>query len=109
MKIRIYQIDLSLDTENVAFRPYAYMQEKYTSRIPEELYCLVYEGTVATKTLEDVYFIFNMAHPENYWARSLSMSDVVEVIGEQSSTFYLCDLYGFVKVNFDVSHVKQNG
>ena len=29
MRIRIYQIEMSLDEQNVAFRPYTEMQEKF--------------------------------------------------------------------------------
>ena len=108
MRIRIYQIEMSLDEQNVAFRPYTEMQEKYSGDIPAELYRMIYEGVVPTKEFSVVFYIFNMDHPENYRARSLSMSDVVEIIEEGYSTFYICDTFGFKEVPFDVSHVKQN-
>ena len=108
MKIRIYQIDIELDEKHVAFRSYAEIQNQYGGRIPAELYRKVYEGTVEAENLEDVFYIFNMDHPREFRARSLSMSDVVEVIENNCSTFHICDTFGFKEVPFDVSHVKQN-
>lgn len=107
MKLRIYQIEMSLDEHRVAFRSYAQMQEKYPSGIPANLYCMAYEGEVPAKDLADVYFIFNMAHPKGYRARSLSVSDVIEVIEKSGSTFYYCDSLGFRKVQFDTSLIKK--
>ncbi len=101
MKIRIYQIDISLDEKHIAFRSYADIQKAYADRMPAELYRKVYEGTVGAESLEDVFYIFNMDHPEGYRARSLSMSDVVEVIDENGSAFHLCDTFGFAEVYFD--------
>jgi len=40
----------------------------------------VYEGEINCSDLEEVYRMFNLNHPEGYHGRSLSVSDVVEVI-----------------------------
>ena len=103
MRIRIYQIEMSLDEQNVAFRPYTEMQEKYSGDIPAELYRMIYEGVVPTKEFSVVFYIFNMAHPQDYRGRSLSVSDVIEVVEESSSTFYYVDTIGFRGVSFDTS------
>ena len=103
MRIRIYQIEMSLDEQNVAFRPYTEMQEKYSGDIPAELYRMIYEGVVPTKEFSVVFYIFNMAHPQDYRGRSLSVSDVIEVVEESSSTFYYVDTIGFREVLFDTS------
>ena len=108
MKLRIYQIDLEMDEKRVAFRSYAEIQNQYGGRIPAELYRKAYEGTVDADNLEDVFYIFNMDHPGDYRARSLSMSDVVELIEHDNSTFHICDTFGFKEVLFDASHVKQD-
>lgn len=68
MKIRIYQIDLSLDEQHVAFRSHTEIQNRYGGRIPAELYCKAYEGTVEAENLKDVFYIFNMDHPADYRA-----------------------------------------
>ena len=108
MKIRIFQIDIELDEKHVAFRSYAEIQNQYGGRIPAELYRKAYEGMVEADNLEDVFYIFNMDHPGDYRARSLSMSDVVEIIEHDNSTFHICDTFGFKEVPFDASHVKQD-
>ena len=105
MKIRIYQIEMSLDEHNVAFRSYAEMQKKYPSGILESLYRMVYEAVVPTKELSVVFYILNMAHPQDYRARSLSVSDVIEVVEENHSTFYYCDTIGFREIPFDTSRL----
>ena len=107
MKIRIYQIDLSLDDQRVAFRSHAEIQSQYGGRIPAELYRKAYEGTVEAENLEDVFYIFNMAHPQDYRGRSLSVSDVIEVVEESSSTFYYVDTIGFREVSFDTSRLMK--
>ena len=45
--------------------------------------------------------MFNLDHPDGYRGRSLSVSDVVEVVGEEKSTFHFCDSIGFREVDFD--------
>lgn len=105
MKIRIYQIEMSLDEHNVAFRSYTEMQEKYPSGFPVGLYRMMYEGVVPTKELSVVFYIFNMAHPQDYRARSLSVSDVIEIVEASGSTFYYCDTIGFREVLFDTSRL----
>ena len=52
-------------------------------------------------TLEEVYQMFNLDHPDGYRGRSLSVSDVVEVVGEEKSPFHFCDSIGFREVDFD--------
>lgn len=108
MKLRIYQIDLDLDEQHVAFRSYSDILNQYEDRLPAELYRKVYEGTVDAVNLEDVFYIFNMDHPENYRARSLSMSDVVEVIDDHGSTFHICDTFGFQEADFDTSRIQED-
>ena len=103
MRIRIYQIEMSLDEQNVAFRPYTEMQEKYPGDIPANLYRMIYEGVVPTEDFSVVFYIFNMEHPQDYRGRSLSVSDVIEVVEESSSTFYYVDTIGFREVLFDTS------
>ena len=49
-----------------------------------------------------------MDHPEDYRARSLSMSDVVEIIEDNGSSFYICDTFGFKEVPFDTSQVLED-
>lgn len=101
MKIQIYQINMERDTNKVAFRDYSSLEElQGSSTIEPQIYDKVFEGEVDCETLEDVFQKFNLNHPEGYTGRSLSVSDVVEVINDASSAFYYCDSVGFKTVDF---------
>jgi len=99
MKLRIYQINLNRDDEDRAFTS---LEEIGKERVDRSLYDTVFEGTVEAGDLEDVFRIFNVEHPEGYKGRSLSVSDVVEVIESEgvAAGFYYCDSFGFAKVPF---------
>ena len=48
--------------------------------------------------LEEIYCKFNIAHPEGYHGRSLSVSDVVVIRREGLEKAYFCDTVGFEEV-----------
>ena len=102
MNIAIYQINPDRDENNVAFLNYE-SQERFqgSAALRSEIYDKVFEGEVECGTLEEVYQMFNLDHPDGYRGRSLSVSDVVEVVGEEKSTFHFCDSIGFREVDFD--------
>ena len=103
MNIRIYQVNMSRDVNNVGFASYENLEKwQGTSAIDSTIYDKVFEGEVECKSLEDVYVMFNRNHPTNYKARSLSKSDIVEVIEQDgSSKFHYCDSIGFKEVEFE--------
>lgn len=113
MRIRIYQIDFDHDELLLAFRPYETVISKCGGIVPAQYYQKVYEGNTLAQTLEDVFCIFNQAHPSDFRARSLSVSDVVEVLRRDgSSRFYYCDSFGFKPIAFEVKDIiggSQNG
>lgn len=87
MKIRIYQVNTDRDTKNIAFMRYESLPKfQGSNQINSSVYDKVFEGDVNCKTLEDVYQKFNQNHPKGYKARSLSVSDVVEVIAENGES-----------------------
>lgn len=103
MKIKIYQIDISRDDDAVCFLGLDRLEKfQGTNRINSSIYDCVYEGEVDCKTIEDVYTTFNFHHPEDYHARSLSVSDIVQVEagGVVTPGFYYCDMIGFKEVEF---------
>ena len=109
MKLRIYQIAPELDAKHLMFRDLQTIFTQSNGKIPEEIYEMVYEGEVEAQTLEDVYRIFNCAQPNDYHARSLSVSDVVEVINTPDTrAFYFCDSLGFKLVAFDKTAIHRN-
>lgn len=102
MNIAIYQIDPDRDENNVVFLNYENLERfQDPAALRSEIYDKVFEGEVECGTLEEVYQMFNLDHPDGYRGRSLSVSDVVEVVGEEKSTFHFCDSIGFREVDFD--------
>lgn len=104
MKIAIYQINSDRDSERIAFVGLNSMERRRGSKdICPEIYDKVYEAEVGCMSLEEVYEKFNIDKPDDYKARTLSVSDVVEVIESDSVEpgFYFCDSIGFEKIDFD--------
>ena len=81
MNIRIYQINMDRDTERKAFEGIENLERLFGgSAIDSSIYDKVFEGEVDCDSLEGIYQKFNLDHPESYRGRSLSVSDVVEII-----------------------------
>ena len=111
MKIRIYQINNERDDLNVAFLNLENLQHIQGSKeLESRIYDQVYEGKVDCKSLENVYEKFNIDFPSDFHSRSLSVSDVVEVIESDNvkKGFYFCDSVGFVPVKFDPAAGKKD-
>lgn len=113
MNIRIYQVNMSRDTNRIAFMNYEHLPKFQGSQeIDSAVYDKVFEGDVQCETIEDVYAMFNQNHPKGYKGRSLSVSDVVEVIESDSmkSGFYFCDSIGFKEISFapDMAQISEN-
>ena len=110
--IRIYQIDLDRDNDGVAFEPYGTLARYQGSPdVNPALYDKVYDGAVDVSDIEDIYRIFNVEMPEGYEGRSLSVSDVVEIVKSDSIKpgFYYCDSIGFKPVPFNSEYAKEPG
>ena len=96
MNIAIYQVNMDRDNDNVAFLNYENLERfQGSNMINSKIYDKVFEGEVDCGSLEEVYRMFNIDHPGGYRGRSLSVSDVVEVVSEGKSTFYFCNSIGF--------------
>ncbi len=64
MKIKIYQIDVDRDEDDVAFASLdETIMRQGESRINSEIYDKVFDGDVDCETLEDVYTKFNIDLP----------------------------------------------
>jgi len=89
MNIAIYQVNMDRDNDNVAFMNYEKLERfQGSAAINSAIYDKIFEGEVSCGNLEEVYQMFNIDHPNGYRGRSLSVSDVVEVVSEGKSTFY---------------------
>jgi hypothetical protein len=94
MKYKLLQIK---DTENCSylFSSFNFAQQKGFSIYDYEV---IYEGEIEDYsieyTLEKLFDIFNMYHPEDFRGHSMSVSDIVELNGE----YYYCEHIGFKKI-----------
>lgn len=102
MKITVYQIAAEEDNRYLIFQNLESVLAACGNRVPAERYAEVYQGELEIRTLEEVFYLFNMAHPEGYRGRSMSVSDVVEISDpEKGEDFYFCDTFGFRQVTFE--------
>lgn len=100
-----YQIWQAPVEEAFTFMNYEFAQRKVED-FPsnwESHYIKVYEGDYEDEgaceygfpeVLESLFEIFNLNHPDDYEARSLSVSDIVVLDG----TPYYCDSFGWKEV-----------
>lgn len=103
MKIRIYQINMDRDTNRMAFMNYEFANKH---GFTPEIYDLVYDGDLDAENLEDIYTILNIGkRPEDFKGHSLSVSDIVELVKTDNSTFHFCDSFGWETINFDTTKV----
>ena len=84
------------------FQDWNHVQTELDMKVPAEIYEDVFSGEVDAGNIEDIFRIFNIDFPENYKGRSLSVSDVVEIIhAPDKSTFFYCDTIGFKEIQFE--------
>ena len=110
MEIKIYQINTDRDADGYKFMGMDWVRKHRGDQgLDSEIYDKVYEGTIDSGTLEDVFCTFNIGRPEGFKGHSLSVSDVVEVIQSERTEpgFYFCDSFGFQKVEFDTRRVPE--
>lgn len=111
MKIRIYQVDPKRDRDKVCFMGMDALKKiQGNTKVNSAVYDSVFEGEIPCKTLEDVYAMFNRSPPQGYKARSLSVSDVVEIVADEKLKpgFYFCDNFGFRAVSFEPDKAQKS-
>ena len=104
MKVKIYQVNMERDENQVAFMGYDSLAKFQGSPdVDSRIYDKVFEGEVNCFTLEKLYQIFNTEHPAGYKGRSMSVSDVVEIVDGNTgkSYFHFCDSFGFKDITFE--------
>ena len=79
MNVTLYQIIPELDNDHLMFRNLQAILQASNHQVPAELYETVFSGELEVQDLQDIFTIFNIAHPEGYRGRSMSVSDVVEI------------------------------
>lgn len=89
MRVKVYQIQTERDKNNVKFRNYE--ETERHGGVNSSSYQCVFAGDIRARNLDDVYHYFNQCmKPTTYQGHSLSMSDVVEVIGD------IPEVYGYI-------------
>ena len=104
MKINIYQINHDRDDKRLMFFGLDEVQKLTGSKmVKAEIYDKIFSGDVDCPSLEGVFHKFNYDHPAGYTGRSLSVSDVVEIVESNNTEkgFYYCDSFGFKKISFE--------
>lgn len=102
MKIVLYQIIPELDQKRLMYNCLENIMKSCGDKVPAEIYEFVFSGDVEAKTCDDVWSIFNANIPDGYKGRSMSVSDVLEIIYlDNQSKFFFCDSFGFKEIEFD--------
>lgn len=110
-EIKIYQINLDRDNDGVAFEPYGSLAKYQDSPdVNAALYDKIFDGAVEASDIEDIYRIFNIEKPDGFEGRSLSVSDVVEIVKSDDIKpgFYYCDSIGFKNIPFEPELAKES-
>lgn len=103
---RLYQIDKSLPDDVID--GYLSLENLEKMDILPEIYRFVWKSLEDTD-LDLLYSKYTKDdRPNNYVARSLDVSDVVEIVDEQGiSIFYILDNFGWTVIDFDKSLVPS--
>lgn len=108
MRIKIYQITDSPENHN-RFMNYDFTKEH--GGIEENTYKNVFFGDVEAKDLEDIYKLFNTKRVPTHQGRSLSVSDVIEIIESDNEKLngkcFFCDNVGFRTVDFNTAKCQE--
>ena len=95
----IYQLKRSDDLHGIRFESFDYLQ-KNGIKCDIRNYDLIYSGHMRpNETLENLYYKFNMEHPEDFKGHSLSVSDVVVVKERGKITAHYVDSIGFKQLD----------
>lgn len=94
---RIYQLTERAPS-HLRFKSYAQLRSQEGS-VARRNYELIYaESLLAEMTLEDIFFKFNMDHPDDFKGHSLSVSDVVVLQRDGYTTAHYVDVIGYQEV-----------
>ncbi len=98
--IKIYQIDPNKDKNKVIFKPYRFIKEFDFS-----IYKEVWSGEEPDDCddLEGIFEVFNLNLPQDFRGWSLSVSDIVQIIGSdrESNGLYYCDSVGWKTLDIE--------
>ena len=98
--IKIYQINMERDINQVKFRSFKNVKE-FDFSIYDEVWSG--ENPDGCDDLEGIFEVFNLDHPEDFNGHSLSVSDIVHIIDSKNPNklpngYWYCDSFGWKKV-----------
>ncbi len=106
--VRVYQMSVTDETQDIVFESLRKIKERRKCDvIPAELYARVFEGSLRTDDLEEIFCICNESQPNGYEGHSMSTSDVVELDYGTQDLFFFCDTVGFETIYFDKTKVGK--
>ena len=109
MKAKIFQINFDRDKEKLVFRPLnTFPVQNGQPFVDSIIYDKVFDGEIDGTNLENLCTVIKKALPKGYRGRSVSTSDVVEIVGggNVEPGFYFYDTDGFKKISFDPERAK---
>lgn len=98
MKVEIYQLQIDAPGKfmGTMFAPIGECRLQ-DGKVDATGYKKVYEyETEENVSLDDIFYKFNMEHPEDFPGHSLSVSDVVALDGK----LYFCDSFGWAEIEW---------
>ena len=101
--LRVFQTN----NRDVRFMDYKYTLEH--GGIKPETYKEVWGGTLKARNLDDIFMELNLKKPLGYYAPSLSVSDVVQVVSSDTIDpgFFFVDSIGFKRFNAPLGFSNQ--
>lgn len=106
MKLNVYQVNPKRDSHDVCFRRFDSLRAlRNGTKVDASIYDRVFSGEIDGVSLEDAFYAFNVRQPDGYSGRSMSVSDVVEVVSGSTNQpgYYYCDSFRWVPIQFDPS------
>ena len=103
-RVRIYQMENGRTLREKRYASYDRTIERFGKIDPADYQC-VFDGSLGTENLEEIFYRLNRGEkPSGYTGRSLSVSDVIELIRREESSFHFVDSYGFQEIPFEVQN-----
>jgi hypothetical protein len=95
-----YKIHQIKDIENTDYAFRGYDPKKFNF---DDYECLgegefAAEAKSATEICEIIFYVFNMRKPADFKGHSLSVSDVIEINTDLTTSFYYCDMCGWQRI-----------
>ena len=104
----IYQLDSADESKAIRFCGYDELEQKGITP-DRDMYDLIYTAELGDKSLDDIYFQFNMQRPGDYCSPSLSASDIIALNQGGAVSYHYVDRFGFKELpDFGVDNPLKN-